>query len=64
MEVELIFKIAGIGIIVAILNILLQRSGRDEQAMMTTIAGLLVVMMLLIKEIAVLFETIREVFNI
>ncbi len=64
MEVDLIFKIAGIGIIVAVLNILLQRSGRDEQAMMTTIAGLVVVMMMLIKEIAALFETIREVFNI
>jgi len=64
MEVELIFKIAGIGIIVAVLNILLQRSGRDEQAMMTTIAGLVVVMMMLIKEIATLFETIRDVFSI
>ncbi len=64
MEVDLIFKIAGIGIIVAVLNILLQRSGRDEQAMMTTIAGLVVVMMMLIKEIAALFETIREVFSI
>lgn len=64
MEVDLIFKIAGIGIIVAVLNILLQRSGRDEQAMMTTIAGLVVVMMMLIKEIATLFETIRDVFNI
>ena len=52
MEVDLIFKIAGIGIIVAILNILLQRSGRDEQAMMTTIAGLLVVMMMLVGKIA------------
>ena len=64
MEVDLIFQIAGIGIIVAVLNILLQRSGRDEQAMMTTIAGLVVVMMMLIKEIAALFETIREVFSI
>lgn len=63
MEIDLIFKIAGIGIVVAILNILLQRSGRDEQAMMTTIAGLIVVMMMLIKEIAALFETIREVFS-
>ncbi len=63
MEVDLIFKIAGIGIIVAILNILLQRSGRDEQAMMTTIAGLIVVMMLLVNEIAALFERIREVFE-
>ena len=64
MEVDLIFRIAGIGIIVAVLNILLQRSGRDEQAMMTTIAGLVVVMMMLIKEIAELFETIRKVFSI
>lgn len=64
MEVDLIFKIAGIGIIVAILNILLQRSGRDEQAMMTTIAGLVVVMMMLVSKIAELFETIREVFEI
>lgn len=64
MDVDLIFKIAGIGIIVAILNILLQRSGRDEQAMMTTIAGLIVVMMLLVNEIATLFNTIREVFSI
>lgn len=64
MEVDLIFKIAGIGIIVAVLNILLQRSGRDEQAMMTTIAGLVVVMMLLVNEIAALFEKIREVFEI
>lgn len=64
MEVDLIFKIAGIGIIVAVLNILLQRSGRDEQAMMTTIAGLIVVMMLLVNEIGELFETIREVFEI
>ena len=63
MELDLIFKIAGIGIIVAILNILLQRSGRDEQAMMTTIAGPVVVMMILINEIAALFERIREVFE-
>ncbi len=64
MEVDLIFKIAGIGIIVAILNILLQRSGRDEQAMMTTIAGLVVVMLMLVEKIAELFETIRQVFGI
>jgi len=63
-NVDLIFKIAGIGIVVAILNLLLQRSGRDEQAMMTTIAGLIVVMMLLISEIGTLFETIRSVFDL
>ena len=59
MEVDLIFRIAGIGIVVAVLNLLLQRSGRDEQAMMTTIAGLVVVLMMLIGEIGTLFETIR-----
>ncbi len=64
MDVELIFRIAGIGIVVAVLNLLLQRSGRDEQAMMTTIAGLVVVLMMLIGEIGTLFQTIREVFNL
>ncbi len=64
MDVDLIFRIAGIGIIVAVLNMLLQRSGRDEQAMMTTIAGLVVVLMMLVGEIGVLFDTIREVFNL
>ncbi len=64
MDVDLIFRIAAIGIIVAVLNQLLQRSGRDEQAMMTTIAGLIVVMMMLINEIADLFQTIRDVFNL
>jgi len=64
MDVDLIFRIAGIGIIVAVLNMLLQRSGRDEQAMMTTIAGLVVVLMMLVGEIGSLFDTIREVFNL
>lgn len=64
MDVELIFRIAGIGIVVAVLNLLLQRSGRDEQAVMTTIAGLVVVLMMLIGEIGTLFQTIREVFNL
>lgn len=64
MDVDLIFRIAGIGIIVAVLNMLLSRSGRDEQAMMTTIAGLVVVLMMLIGEIGSLFDTIREVFNL
>lgn len=64
MDVELIFRIAGVGIVVALLNQLLQRSGRDEQAMMTTIAGLVVVLMLLVGEIGKLFQTVREVFNL
>ena len=62
MDVDLIFRIAGIGLIVAVFNMLLQRSGRDEQAMMTTIAGLVVVLMMLIGKIGELFDTIRDVF--
>ena len=64
MDIDLIFKIAAIGIIVAVLNLLLKRAERDEQAMMTTIAGLVVVLMMLIGEIGTLFETVREVFGL
>ena len=61
MDVDLIFKIATIGIIVAILNQILVRSDRPEQAMMTTLAGLIVVMMMMITEIRNMFETIKTV---
>lgn len=64
MNVDLIFKIAAIGIVVAVLNQLLQRSGREEQAMMTTIAGLVVVLMMIVTEISTLFDTIKDVFNL
>lgn len=64
MEVDLIFKIAAIGIIVSVLNQLLIRSGREEQAMMTTLAGLIVVLMMVIKEIELLFRTIKSVFGL
>ena len=64
MDVDLIFQIAAIGIVVAVLNQLLQRSGREEQAMMTTIAGLIVVLMMIISQISLLFETIKDVFNL
>lgn len=60
----MIFKIAAIGIIVAVLNQLLIRSGREEQALMTTLAGLIVVLMMIINEIDVLFQTIKSVFNL
>lgn len=63
MDVDLIFKIAAIGIIVAVLNQLLVRSGREEQAMMTTLAGLVVVMMMLVKEISALFSLIKSLFG-
>lgn len=62
MEIDLIFKIAAIGIIVAVLNQLLIRSGREEQAMMTTLAGLVVVLSILVKQISVLFVTIKSLF--
>ncbi len=64
MDIDLIFRIAGVGIIVAVLDILLKKSGKDEQAMMTTIAGLVVVLMILIGEIGLLFDTIRDVFGL
>ena len=62
MNVDFIFKIAAIGIVVAVLNQLLQRSGREEQAMMTTIAGLIVVLMMIVTEISNLFDTIKSIF--
>ena len=64
MNVDFIFKIAAIGIVVAVLNQLLQRSGREEQAMMTTIAGLIVVLMMIVAEISNLFDTIKSIFNL
>ena len=63
MEVDLIFKIAAIGILVAVLNQLLVRSGREEQAMMTTLAGLVVVLMMMVQEISDLFELIKVLFD-
>ena len=60
MDVDLIFKIAAVGILVAVLNQLLVRSGREEQAMMTTLAGLVVVMMILVQEISGLFKTLFD----
>ncbi len=64
MDVELIFKVAAVGILVAVLNILLQRSGRDEQALMTTIAALVVVLMILVQKISELFAMIRTLFHL
>lgn len=62
MEIDLVFKIAAIGIIVAVLNQLLIRSGREDQAMMTTLAGLVVVISILVKQISALFVTIKSLF--
>ncbi len=63
MELDLIFKIAGVGIIVTVLNMLLKKSDRDEYAAIVAIAGLIVVLAMIIDEIAALFETVKSVFG-
>ena len=64
MDVDLIFKIAAVGILVAVLNQVLSRAGRDEQAMMTTLAGLVVVMMMLVRQISDLFQLVKSLFGL
>lgn len=64
MNVDLIFKIAAIGILVSVLNQVLTRSGRDEQATMTTLAGLVVVLMMVVREIAALFTLVKTLFQL
>ena len=64
MDIDLVFKIAAIGIIVAVLNQLLIRSGREDQAMMTTLAGLIVVLSMLVQQISDLFVHIKSLFNL
>ena len=64
MDVDLIFKIAAIGIIVSVLNQVLIRSGREEQATMTTLAGLVVVLMMVVREISDLFELVKTLFGL
>ena len=63
MEIDLIFKIAAIGIIVSILNQVLTRSGREEQATMTTLTGLVVVLMIVAEKIAELFDLVKDLFD-
>ena len=64
MDIDLIFKIAAIGIIVAVLNQLLIRSGREEQALMTTLAGLVVVLMMVVEKISDLFNLVKGLFGL
>ena len=64
MDLDLRFKIAGTGIIVAVLNLVLKRAEREEQAMMTTLAGLIVVLVVIVEEIGDLFETVKRVFGL
>ena len=64
MNVDLIFKIAAIGLLVSVLNQVLTRSGRDEQATMTTLAGLVVVLMMVVQEISDLFTLVQDLFGL
>ena len=64
MNVDLIFQIAGVGIIVAVLNQLLVRAGREEQALLTTLAGLVVVLFIVTQQIGELFDTVKTIFNL
>ena len=64
MDVDLIFQIAGIGIIVSVLNQLLVRSGREDQALLTTIAGLVVVLFIVVEKIGALFDMVKSIFNL
>ena len=63
MDVDLIFRIAAVGIVVAVLNQVLVRSGREEQAMLTTLAGVIVVLMVLIQHISALFTAVKQTFG-
>ena len=64
MDIDFIFKIAAIGIIVTVLNLLLVRSGREDQAMLTTLAGLVVVLLMIVNAIADLFTTVKSIFGL
>lgn len=64
MEIDLLFKIAAIGILVAVLHQVLVRAGREDQAMMTTLSGLIIVLSMVIKEISTLFNSVRTIFNL
>ena len=64
MNIELLFKIAAIGILVAVIHQVLVRAGREDQAMMTTLAGLVIVLTMVIKQISGLFDAVRTMFNL
>jgi stage III sporulation protein AC len=64
MDIDILLKIAGIGILIAVLNQVLTKAGREDQAMMVTLAGIVIVLTVIVKEISVLFDTVRTVFNL
>ena len=63
MDIDLLFKIAGVGILIAVLNQVLSKAGREDQAMMTTLTGVIIVLMMVISKISELFNTVRNTFN-
>ena len=64
MDIDLLFKIAGVGILVAVLNLVLSKAGREDQAMMTTLTGVIIVLMMIISKISELFNGVRDTFNL
>ena len=64
MDIDLLFKIAGVGILVAVLNLVLSKAGREDQAMMTTLTGVIIVLMMVISKISELFDVVRSTFNL
>ncbi len=64
MDIDLLFKIAGVGILVAVLNLVLSKAGREDQAMMTTLTGVIIVLMMIISKISELFNAVRDTFNL
>ncbi|MGN1013259.1 MAG: stage III sporulation protein AC [Clostridia bacterium] len=64
MDIDLLFKIAGVGILIAVLNQVLSKAGREDQAMMTTLTGVIIVLMMVISKISELFNTVRNTFNL
>jgi len=63
MDISIILKIAGVGVLVSVASAILNKSGRDEQAMMVTVAGIVVVMLMLVDEMGILFESVQSVFG-
>lgn len=64
MEIELVLKIAGVGILVAVISMILTKAGKDEQALMVTLGGILIVMLMLVEQMGVLFDTVRDIFGL
>lgn len=64
MDISILFKIAGIGILIAVVHQILSKAGREDQAMMVSLCGMIIVLTMVVKEISTLFETVRTVFNL